>query len=492
MGKPHLLGLAQELIDGIVDCLSERRQDLLHLCTVDKKLRDSAQRQLYRRINLGLFDSTGLALLIRTVIENPELRVLIRELIIRPAGTEPDARMTAAKSYEAWPQSQFNTSEVSDVDLALVRGCQMRCRSSAAYNLTTMLGLLFYLLPRLKHLDLHQIDISGPWDGMSNVISHAVEHGPVEYRFLPALKTLRLYGHYDVAAGKAGYSARGSPPSPVYHLLTLADPDVLHLNFEGNGYRVLNLLGKHQMLSARTIIVDDLGRATGQALLGFLHQCPRVTHLTVKLRPPYHWEHDKWVDKGGEVTKYRLDSTLAEHCPQLEEFVVQVNGKNIFFGEDMVGKRLLNRLPKLQKLKKLHVQMESFFADPLEMNLSGLSFARALPTELEDIFLNATTVSHGWGRALFRNDPTRALYRQGLINVITSLSKAHSARRMHFKTVIVVAERVNHADMQRELNRDLWAGTSVRFLMANPQLGTLLWEKGVTSEWLEEQHVLVR
>ncbi|TQN67733.1 hypothetical protein CSHISOI_07715 [Colletotrichum shisoi] len=492
MGKSHLLGLAQELIDGIVDCLSERRQDLLNLCKVDKKLRASARRQLYHRINLGLVDSTGLALLIRTVIEKPQLRVLIHELIIRPAGTDPDARMTAAKSYEAWPQSQFNTSEVSGADLALVRGCQMRCRSSAPYNLTAMLGLLFYLLPRLRHLDLHQIDISGPWDGMSNVISHAVEHGPVEYRFLPALETLRLYGHYDVAAWKRGYSARGSPSSPVYHLLTLADPDVLHLNLEGSGYRVLNLLGKHQMLSARTIIVDDLGRATGQALLGFLRQCPRVTHLTMKLRPPYHWEHDKWVEKSSEATKYRLDSTLTERCAHLEEFVLQVNGKNIFFGEEMVGRRLLNRLPQLQKLKKLHVQMESFFADPLEMERSGLSFARALPAQLEDIFLNATTVSHGWGRALFRNDPTRALYRQGLKNVITSLSKAHRAWRMHFKTIIVVAERVNHADMQQEFNRDLWAGTSVRFLMADPKLGALLWDKGVTREWLEEQRVLVR
>ncbi|KAJ0162918.1 hypothetical protein CTA2_3820 [Colletotrichum tanaceti] len=490
MEKPPLLGLSQELIDGIVDCLAESRRDLLHLCTVNKKLRASARRYLYRRTSLGLYESPRLVMFIRTIIENPELRDLIRELIIRPAGAEADARMAAAQSYETWPHLQLDTSKVPAAELALVRVCQMECRSSAAYNLTTMLGLLFYFLPRLGHLDLYQVDISGCWDGMSKVVSHVVEQGPAEYRFLPALEALRLHAHYDISPNK--YPGRRPPLSPIYYFLTLARPDVLHLKLEGTGYRMLNTLGEHQMMSARTIKVDDLGRATGQALLGFLNRCPRLTRLTIKVSPPYNWKSDDWVERNDEVTQYRLDSTLTEHCPRLEELVLQVNGKNIFFGADMVGRRLLNRLPEQQRLKKLHVQLESFFADPLEMDWNGAYFARALPAQLEDVFLDATTVSHAWAHTLFRKDPTRAIYRQGLKNVIASLARAHRAQRMCFKTVVLVAERVNHADLQREYDRDLWAGTSVRFLAADHKLGVLLWEKGVTSEWLEGQRVLVQ
>ncbi|KAK1624791.1 hypothetical protein BDP81DRAFT_107835 [Colletotrichum phormii] len=204
MAGTTFLSLPNELICMIANFCQDT-QDAYLLCFVNQRILPSAQRALYRTIIFWPAHYNQVVILIRTLVENPHLRGLVRGLVIfQGADIYYDVRkMKTPTNLAFWHNSKLDESRLSGNE----RHILLLCRQYMGLNplsmpliVGLMLGLLLCFVNRIEFLEITQVEF-GPrthdWQlaGFKSILALATSSLPTEAakpRVCPELKRLSL------------------------------------------------------------------------------------------------------------------------------------------------------------------------------------------------------------------------------------------------------------------------------------------------------------
>ncbi|KAF4781400.1 hypothetical protein HER10_EVM0011307 [Colletotrichum scovillei] len=458
MAGATFLSLPNELVTMIAHYCA----DAYPLCLVNQRILPFAQQGLYHTINLPHTHYNQLVLLVRTLVETPHLRRLIREVDISlgPDAYYDPSTMETPTNLTNWPRFILDESKLSDTD----RHILLLYRPYATFSRTNP-PLAVGLLMQVIHLTSHRLQLIGLRSMLLVAIS---AFSVMKQRVCPELKSLSLLP---------------SPIHPQHDCMFGSDFNFLEhfvayptLATFVSSYD-LGIWGLHDRPAYRTSLPTKqlILRRTGMksATLGrALRRFTNLTHLFVDFDPsPLRIQILIGHNLG---TILELGAALTKSCPCIEHLTLKVceQGNLKFFGENptLEIRSLINSTLELSGLKVFRSRIAMYYSLLETLDERATLVKNWLPRQAETLLLDTTDTEE---------DVMGVPYFQGVKSLILSLCQAHHEDQLSFRTMVIAVGAGGNIDWKEVVKeaREYGAGTDFRLMVVFfPAMGQAFWD----------------
>ncbi|KAK7456639.1 hypothetical protein Landi51_01915 [Colletotrichum acutatum] len=452
----------------LITMIAHHCADAYSLCLVNLRILPLAQQGLYYTINLPHTHYNQLVLLVRTLVETPHLRHLIREVDISlgPDAYYDPSTMETPTSLTDWPRSILNESKLSDTDshiLLLYRPYATFSRSKPPLAVGLLVGMLLCFGHRICSPTISQMQDINPAShrfqliGLRSMLLVAISAFSVgKQRVCPELKSSSLlpspiHSQHDCVFGLTFNFLEHFVAYPTLAtFVSSCDLGIWGLH-DRPGYGTS--LPTKQLILRRT----GMNSATvGRALRRF----PNLTHLVVDFDPGPLWSRI-WNSQN-LVTNSELDAAITKSCPCIEHLTLKVceQGNLKFFGEDptLEIRALINSTLDLSGLKVFHSGIAMYYSLLETLDERAALVKNWLPRQAETLLLDTTDTEE---------DMTGVPYFEGVEFLVLSLCQAHHEDRLRFRTVVVTVLAGGNIDWNEVVKeaREYGAGTDFRLMV---------------------------
>ncbi|OHF00956.1 hypothetical protein CORC01_03784 [Colletotrichum orchidophilum] len=467
--------MPNELVRMIVNWC-KNGQDARRLCLVDKKTSPSAQHHLYHCITFVPGNFLRLIFLVRTLVENPNLRGLIRHVDFCLGW---DARMypysmNAPFILSDWHNLVFDESKLSVCESQLLLLCRVNSATGSRLQspkvVGSIMGLLLCLFNSVVQLTLTQLGIDFlemQLMGFGQMLVSAIRGGdPVKQTFCPKLKSLFLRPSCQHTRISRYY---GKNFQLIQFFLAHPTLEAFTSRYDIGSWDFLDTLGDGTPLSIKKLMILRT-KTNALTLSKVLRRCPKLTHLYVD------------VDAGrmesanghGQPLEQELGAVISGSCPGVEEISLHIPGHGVykFFGPyaDLEISPFLKSLSNLPDLKVLRIGVAlcAFRSESLPDCASWIP--HLLPPQAHSLFLDGT-----FSQEHLSKEP----YLAGMRSLILNLCGSHQENQLRFNNLVITVH-FGSDKVWNDISRDArahGAGTAFRLMIIlDPSMFGLLWE----------------
>lgn len=448
--------------------IARQCEDAHPLCLVNQRILPSAQQGLYFTINLPHTHYNQLVLLVRTLVETPHLRRLIREVDISlgPDAYYDPSKMETPTNLTNWHRSKLDESKLSDTErhiLLLYRQYATLSRSNPPLAVGLLVGILLCFGHRIYSLTISQIQVFNP-------TSHAVQLIGLRSILLVAISTFSV-GKQRVCPELKSLSLLPSPIHTLPHCLLgstfrfleyfVAHPTLTTFvsSCDRGVWGLSGHLGDAPFLPTKQLILRRTGLRS--ATLGkALRRFPKLTHLFVDFDPGLSWV--RTLSGLGSVTDSELGAAITKCCPCIEHLTLKVceQGDLKFFGENPTLKirSLINSTLNLSGLKVFRSRIAMYYSLLKTLDERAAMVKCWLPRQAETLLLDTTDT---------KEDVMGVPYFEGVKSLVLSLCQAHHEDHLRFRTVVVTVGTGGNIDWNEVFKeaREYGAGTDFRLMV---------------------------
>ncbi|KAI3548767.1 hypothetical protein CSPX01_02790 [Colletotrichum filicis] len=476
----------------LITMISHHCADAYPLCLVNQRTLPLAQQGLYHTIKLPHTHYNQLVLLIRTLVETPHLRRLIREVDISlgPDAYYDPSKMKTPEIFDKWHKSVLDESKLSDAEGHILLLCRQHAAMSRL-NLSIIMGLLIGLLlcfvPRIYSLAISQVQDNNPAShrlqtiGLRTMLFVAISTYSVEgmkRRVCPELKWLVLLPsstHFE------NFYSFGAGFKVLECFVAHPTLEAVVSSYDFGHWGLTGPLSSGTSLSMTQLILRPTGM-NATTLSRALSRFPKLTHLFV--------EFDSLSSNGGIVIRDQLGHTITECCPCIEHLSLRFpeQGINKFFGQNPTLEihSLISSTWNLSGLEVFRSRIAMYYS-----LLEGLDERAALlrywvPRQAKLLLLDTTDTGE---------DMTGAPYFEGVKSLVLSLCRARQVGQLRFGTVAVSVHVGGNIDWHEVVQeaRKYGAGTDFRLMVVFfPAMRQAFWASNWREIWREEIDIPAR